>query len=375
MGDSRIDLDDYEIPFKGIVEQSLAGIYIIQDEKYYYVNETFAAICGLTPLEMIGTHFIKYAVSEEAESLQALYERRIRGELPEAHFTLTVQKPDSKLGSIEIHGKTILLHGRPAIVGVGVDVTERQRKFEELEESRARLRELMSALNTAREKERTWVAQELHDGIGGMLSALKFDITRLSWKFAELENDLADGKKIELGQQEIIPLVEAADQLLTLTQEAIHGIRKISEGLRPMALDHFGLLEAISLDLQRFQKRYGIQCYFRTRAKDLSINSHQEVGIYRIFQEAMTNIARHSRATEVRVHLIVDKKNVILDILDNGVGLSAPSNQTKSMGLLGMQERAQDLSGALEIRKSMSQGGTRILLRVPYLSKPSVQGP
>ncbi|SPA23838.1 Two-component system sensor kinase [Cupriavidus taiwanensis] len=357
MEEAESFLNDYEIPFKGIVEQSVAGIYILQDGRMQYVNETFAAMCNVPRSRMTGELLAKLAAPHQVDALLKQYEKRIRGERP-GPFVLHTRRPDGSRGYVEIHGNTVQYRGKPAIVGVGLDVTDRIQKQEELSRSRTQLRELMMRLNSVRERERSTVAQELHDVVGGMLTTIKFDISRLGRRLERQENgEVSPSTSVGTAK-------ETTQQLLELVQESIEAVRRIAEGLRPAALDHLGLQDALAQDLKQFEARYGVSCTFDCNRAPLPLSESRELGLYRIFQEAMTNIARHANASEVVVTLTWDDTAVALEILDNGVGISAPPAKGAHLGLLGMRERARDLNGIAEIGPDPARG-FRVLVRIP----------
>ncbi|MFM0210681.1 PAS domain S-box protein [Paraburkholderia sediminicola] len=347
MTDLNIDLDDYEVPFKGIVEQSIAGIYILQDGRFRYVNETFAHMCGLKREQLLGAKLSDVANPEQLAALMSEYARKIKGG-PSERFVIR-RTLSRRPGCFEIHGTRVIFHGRPAIVGVGIDITERERQRMELVEASKRLQELVTSANDVRENERNRVARELHDVIGGMLTALKFDLSRLSNGIETVNRSFTPGSEpASAGPPALAASAVTAAQALQLTQETIEAVRAISEGLRPGALDHLGLCDTLSLDLIRFERRYGIAVRFQTTGLAYRINRNTEIGIYRIFQEAMTNIARHAKATEVNVSLAWDADRVELAIADNGLGFESDAVGLEGhLGLLGMKERARELEGKL----------------------------
>lgn len=357
MDEAEAFLNDYEIPFKGIVEQSVAGIYILQDGRMQYVNETFAAMCNMPRSRMSGELIAKLAAPHQVEALMKQYDSRIQGERP-GPFVLHTRRPDGSRGYVEIHGNTVQYRGKPAIVGVSLDVTDRVRKQEELSRSRTQLRELMMRLNSVRERERATVAQELHDVVGGMLTTIKFDISRLGRRLERQES----------GEKPLSPpggsAREATRDLLELVQESIEAVRRIAEGLRPGALDHLGLQDALAQDLAQFETRYGVACTFECSRSPLPLSESGELGLYRIFQEAMTNIARHANASAVEVMLQWDASVIALDVVDNGVGMAASPPKGAHLGLLGMRERARDLHGSAEIGPGRA-GGVHVSVRIP----------
>lgn len=350
MDEPTIELDDYEVPFKGIVEQSIAGIYILQDGRFRYVNETFAHMCGLRRDQLVGARLGDVASPAQRAALLTQYERKINSRGPSERFIIRRTLP-SRPGSFEIHGTRVMFHGRPAIVGVGIDITEQEQQRTELVEAGRRLRELVSNANCVRENERNRVARELHDVVGGMLTALKFDLSRLARGIDAAQDRGALGA--------------TAAQALQLAQETIEAVRGISEGLRPGALDHLGLNDTLALEVSLFERRYGIAARFRSSGRAFKLDRDAEIGIYRIFQEAMTNVARHARATEVTVDLEWRTDGVTLEIADNGLGFGGDEQDLEGHhGLLGMQERARELNGMLLLGTGPKSGAS-IKLDIP----------
>ena len=226
-----------DVPFRGIVEQSLAGMYVIQDEVFHYVNATFAAMLGYTPEEMTGMHLRQAVMPKMQEETVANFHRRISGEVPSIRYTTIGRHRSGEPVHLEVHGSSVLYRGRPAVVGVGVNITEQLRQQEALRQSRERLRELAAYINTLREEQRSRIARELHDVVGGMLTSMKLDIQRINRRTddPELKAIVAD--------------------LLHLAQESIDTVRTISEDLRPGALDHLGLGAAMQAMLRQFSER------------------------------------------------------------------------------------------------------------------------
>ncbi len=334
-----------DIPYHAIVEQSLAGIYVLQDECFKYVNATFAGMLGYTQEEMTGMGLAQSVPADFVSEVFDLYRRRISGDLSQARFITHGRHKSGHVVLIEVHGIRIDYHGRPAVVGVGVDVTERVRRDEELRRSRAELRELASHINTMREEQRTKFARELHDVLGGMLTSIKMDVTRIARRATTAD------------------LAEIADGLLDLTQETIDMVRKISEDLRPSVLDNLGLEAAIERELQEFSRRFNIDCRLKAAELKPRPSTQEQTTIYRIFQEALTNVARHANAGQVEVRLYTGEDGYRnMEILDDGVGID-PAVDKGALGILGMTERALELGGTLEIARR-SAGGTGLHLRV-----------
>jgi PAS domain S-box-containing protein len=336
-----------DIPFHAIVEQSLVGIYVLQDECFQYVNATFAGMIGRTPEEMLGVHLNQFVVPEFLGEVMSLYNKRISGELPSVRFVTRLVHRHGGEVKIEVHGSRMFYRGRPAVVGVGIDVTERLKRDEELRQSRAQLQELAAHINTVREEQRAKFARELHDVLGGMLTSIKMDVTRIARRAQTPE------------------LAGITSDLLALTQETIDTVRKISDELRPSVLDHLGLAAAIERELTLFAARHNMESALDTDGMVLRLGRERSTAIYRILQEALTNIARHAAATRVTVHLGWGEQALRMEVIDNGRGIDVAVNRIGSLGILSMTERARELGGTLDIGPHAA-GGTRLSLMVPY---------
>ena len=335
-----------DIPFRGIVEQSLAGMYVIQDEVFQYVNVTFAAMLGYTPEEMIGMHLRQAVMPEMQEETVANFHRRVSGEVPSIRYTTIGRHRSGEPVFLEVHGSSVLYRGRPAVVGVGVNVTEQLRQQQALQQSRERLRELAAYINTMREEQRARIARELHDVVGGMLTSMKLDIQRINRRSndPELKVIVAD--------------------LLQLAQESIDTVRTISEDLRPGALDHLGLSAAMQAMLRQFSERTEVASQLLAEGFDVQLSQARATAAYRICQEALTNIARHAGATQVVVRLSSGEGWLTVEIEDNGRGLASLTPTGKSIGLVSMAERAREFGGNLASRPGAA-GGTCLILRMP----------
>ena len=335
-----------DIPFRGIVEQSLAGMYVIQDEVFQYVNATFAGMLGYTPDEMTGMHLRQAVMPEMQEETVANFHRRVSGEVPSIRYTTVGRHRSGEPVHLEVHGSSVLYRGRPAVVGVGVNVTEQLRQQEALRLSRERLRELAAYINTLREEQRSRIARELHDVVGGMLTSMKLDIQRINRRSddPELKAIVAD--------------------LLHLAQESIDTVRTISEDLRPGALDHLGLSAALQAMLRQFSERTEVASQLLADDFDAQLSQARATAAYRICQEALTNIARHAGATQVVVRLASGEGCLTVEIEDNGRGLASLAPTGKSIGLVSMAERAREFGGNLASRPGAA-GGTCLVLRLP----------
>jgi len=227
-----------------------------------------------------------------------------------------------------------------------LEILRKQRQ--QLEESESRLRELAEFLQTVREEERARIARELHDEMGQALTALRID---LGW----LRN-----KCLPLGT----PAVERVGSALGVVEHSIVSLRRISEDLRPAMLDSLGLAAAVEHHVEQFSQRTGIPCRLRMNREEFELEDRLATTVFRVVQETLTNVARHSGASEVSVQIDQAEDGIHLTMQDNGRGFSG-ANDKKTFGLLGMRERIAMLGGRLGIDSRPGQG-TRITAWLPH---------
>jgi len=258
-----------------------------------------------------------------------------------------------KSGATDYVLKTRLSRLMPAVNRALREAQQRsahRRAEEQLRESHEQLRALSVYLQSVREEERTRIAREVHDELGQALTGCKLD---LSWIAGRLPRE----------QKE---LIEKARALSAHIDSTIQMVRRIATELRPGILDHLGLAAALEWQANEFQTRTGIQCEVHSSLQDTELTPELNTTFFRIFQETLTNIIRHAGATQVTVELKQRNASLILEVRDNGRGISrAEINNTKSMGLLGMRERAALLGGEMRISRLAGAEGTRVTVSIP----------
>lgn len=232
---------------------------------------------------------------------------------------------------------------RIALAHSASGLTEESKRFS------ARLSALTEQLESVKEQERLVIAREIHDALGGNLTAVKMG---LSWLAHHLPPNHADLRE----------KTEYLDSVIDQTLDAAH---RISSNIRPEIID-FGIIPAIEWQLKRFTQNFTIPATFTSSHKKIQLDSDTSIAVFRIVQEALTNIARHARASNVIVRLKKDKDALQLDMVDDGIGpLPADSiDQKKSFGILGMTERATALGGTLSVLVAPG-GGTCVSLQFP----------
>lgn len=241
---------------------------------------------------------------------------------------------------VELHNKTEALTR---------EIEERKQVETQLRESEEMLRNLAIHLQSIREEEQTRIAREIHDELGQSLTGLKMD---LKW----LSDRLPPAQK---------PLMKKTESMFSLIDDTVHLVRKIASGLRPEVLDEAGLAAAISWQARDFQMRTGIRCKVVLPKENPELDPQRSTAVFRIFQEVLTNVARHAKATRVDVFMQVDNGTLTLEVSDNGVGV--PENvihSPKSLGLVGMRERVYLMGGEIDIT-GVDGKGTKVTVSAP----------
>ena len=230
--------------------------------------------------------------------------------------------------------------------GIMTNISASKEEQEASMRSRARLAELTEHIEQGKEQERARIAREIHDDLGGNLTAIKMALAMLS---ARLPDD----------QPALLEKANYLDDLVDRTIEAVH---RISLDLRPTMLD-LGIVAALKWQAREFEKQMGIACIFRCQEKEIVLDDDHATALFRIFQEALTNIAKHAHATRVTVQLRPQRAHLTLTICDNGRGIK-PSDRFKpqSFGLHSMSERAKVFGGTLAL-SSAPGGGTMLTIK------------
>ncbi|MBN2280060.1 MAG: PAS domain S-box protein [Candidatus Marinimicrobia bacterium] len=233
--------------------------------------------------------------------------------------------------------------------GLILDIDKRKEVENELESSRDQLRDLSIHLQTVREEERAFLAREIHDELGQALTALKMDLLWID-------------KRLPKENYEI---TEKTKSMVTLLDSTIQVVKKICSDLRPGLLDDLGLKAAIEWYTEEFIDRTGIICKLNIDFDELVIDKHLAISIFRIFQETLTNVARHSRASRVQADFQLKPQVLTMKIQDNGIGISEEQiHDPKSLGLLGLRERVYPWGGILQIQGARNKG-TIVFVEIP----------
>jgi two-component system sensor histidine kinase UhpB len=330
---------------EGIVMQDNRGIIT-------YTNDRFLDMIGYTEEEVIGkpiTRFLGGGLLKRREIQEAAKEDETRKvsevswKRKDGDMIFTILSPKN------IYDEKEKLKGR---VSVLTDITDRRQAEKELHRSRELLRSLSHHLQTAREEESKRIAREIHDELGQQLTVLKMDI---SWLSRRVDPEEEGAKKF----------LQKLDSMSDLVDKTIQTVQKITAELRPGLLDDLGLVPAIEWLAQEFENQTNIPCRIQLFCELVDIDPDCSTAIFRISQEALTNVARHAKATRVSISLKEENDSLVLKINDNGRGIEADDVfAPSSLGLMGMRERIRPFGGELKIT-GMPNKGTSLTVTLP----------
>lgn len=333
---------------RAIFELAPIAIWITDEERIVFANHACAALFGATDhAELVGRSIYALLRPESHRSVREKVAQALSSGSLVPAVTERIARLDGTVRDVEIAVAGLPDHGRTALQMVITDITERTRESRHLESSRRELRRLSSNLVNAREEERRRIARELHDELGQRLTALKMELA-----------SLAAPTSAGVAAERLAPLVDMVD-------ETVASVRRIATELRPLMLDDLGLNAAIEWLTRDSARRLGIEITLSLDDSDAPIGAAATIGLYRMVQEALTNIARHSQASQAHIQTRLTGAGLELTVQDNGVGFTDESmHREGSHGLMGLRERALMLGGELEVG-NLPGGGACITVRLP----------
>ena len=348
-------LRESEERFRRLFEGAPVGMAIADPETVILrANGAFCRMLGYDEAELLGRRTSDLTHPDDRDTTIAAVRAFMAGETP------TYRREKRYLAR---NGKTIWADAAASLVrgdlgeplyvmGVIQDITERKQADEQLRASQERLRQLAARVVEAREEERTRIARELHDELGQVLTGLNMRLESLA---ADCSGNRAS--RAEIGRH--------IARMSEIVRTSIGSVKRICAELRPSVLDHFGLAAAIKWQAQEFESGTGIKCAITQMPENLVFTPEQSTTVFRIFQEILTNVARHARASRTSVTLSTGPKWLTLSVRDNGVGLRKDKqDDPRALGLLGMRERASLLGGTIQF-KAVRGRGTNVTLRLP----------
>ena len=345
-----------ELDLQTILRTAHDGFVMADNQgRFLEVNASTCAMTGYSREEMLARS-IKDLAAGRPENEIAARLRHVR-EHDWAAFESRIRRKDGRMVDLEVSVNFLNQEGGRFFAFVR-DITERHHAAQQQHLAHERVRALASRLQSLREEERTRIAREIHDHLGQLLTALKLDLHALKRKVSGMS--APDLQAALTGK-----LKSARD----LTDEVVVSVQKIALELRPGSLDRLGLTAAVEAETQAFQERTGIRCTGFLPKELLPLSQDEATSVFRVFQEILTNIARHAHATEVTIRLEQQPDKLLLEVDDNGIGLRPGDIESpKSLGLLGMHERAAILCGGISFRPAPGRG-TRVTLQIPLQKK------
>ncbi|MEP7374433.1 MAG: PAS domain S-box protein [Chitinophagaceae bacterium] len=345
----EIELKASEQKYKLLFESNPLSMWMLglPDYKIIDVNEVTLQQYGYTKEEFLKLSVLDLRPKEDIERFNTSTNANFRG-IDHAGVWRHIKKTGAIL-YVDIVTHDILYKGQETRLVLANDVTEKYIAEEKLKESYESIRKLTGHLQNVREEERLHIAREIHDELGQLLTVLKMDVSWLN-------------KKIEPGNNFA---KEKLTEILSLIDTTVKTVRRIASELRPSLLDDLGLLAAMEWHLEEFERRSGISKELHLPEAEPQLPDSLKIGLFRIFQESLTNVARHSEAKRVVVSLIQEDKQLILTIKDNGTGFEEkPAAAKKTLGLLGMKERTMMMGGIYSI-SGVKGEGTIVTVIVP----------
>jgi signal transduction histidine kinase len=265
--------------------------------------------------------------------------------------SLSEEYHTSQVPVAELEARLVQLASQLLVANASLkrEIADRKRTEDEFRRSTDQLRELSARLQSVREEERTHIARVIHDELGQTLTGLKMDVAWLQ-------------RHLDRQQPALLEKTQAMSDLIDTT---IQTVRRISSELRPGILDDLGLVATIEWQIQEFQTRSGIQGKLISALEETTLDADGATAAFRIFQEILTNVARHAQATQVEVTLEESALFLTLQVRDNGRGITESEiHSPKSIGLLGMQERARLRAGEVQFQGTPGKG-TTVTVRLP----------
>jgi PAS domain S-box-containing protein len=344
--------------YHNLLNAAPVGIAVYSDGKFVFINPAGLKLLGAESDDQLLEKPINEIIHpEELEKSLDRFQRMIAGESGLYPSRDKYIRLDGKVIDVEVIASLLIYNDNPSVQVIVTDITDRKKAEREIFNSREQLRALNARLEKVQEEERIKLSRELHDNLGQNLTGLKMDV---AWLAKRIKGEITDEPQV---------IISKTESMLELIDDIIKNIRRVSAELRPNGLDYLGLIPTIEWQIEEYRKRTELQCEFTTNATNINFKPEINSSIFRIFQEAFTNIIRHSKATNVTINILEETDTLRLEISDNGIGINeALLSDDHSLGIIGMKERTLQFNGELNIEK-ISVGGTKLTLFIPKPGK------
>ena len=334
--------------FRSVLDVSPVAMWITDGEHVAFANRAAQELFGVPAGEqLVGRSVYQLLQPGSHDAMRAQISCTTASAATPPVVSGTIARLDGETREVEIAAVALPDHGRETVQMVITDVTQRQQLAREQARHRDELRQLSASVVEAREEERRRIARELHDELGQRLTALKMELSSLGRYAVERPDDARIANMLEM------------------VDDTVAALRRIAADLRPMMLDDLGLNAAIGWLARDAARHMAIEITLRLGEEDPPVADGAAIAIYRMVQEALTNVARHARATDVSIEMRQDGDELVLAVRDNGVGFPLSQQQEGGRyGLLGIRERAYMLGGRIEVDNPPGGGG-RLTVRLP----------
>lgn len=348
-----------EPALRAVLDLAPVAMWIVEHQRVAYANRAAAALFGVPdPGQLVGQPIQALLQDSAAAALAATLDQALQGGAT-VQVAATIKRPDGQLRHVEVATTALPDHGSSVLQMVIIDMTQQLAQAQEQALHRFELRRLAASVVEAREEERRRISRELHDELGQRLTALKLALA---------------GLRGDCSRSGASPPADADPRfadMLEMIDNTVAALRRIATDLRPLMLDDLGLYAAIEWLARDAARRMDIEVTLRLDAEDPpALAPGADIALYRMVQEALTNVGRHAKATDVRIGLQRDGDTLVLTVHDNGKGFPAQAMAHENRyGLLGIRERAFMLGGRLEVDNPPGGGG-RITVRLPLQARP-----
>jgi PAS domain S-box-containing protein len=345
-------MDASEVRYRHVVEMSPDIIWINRGDRIAFMNQAGLRLFGATSADQILGRTVIELFHPDSRSLvrQRIGQLRSSPHTRLPFIELRIIRLDGEVRDVEATAASFHDQGEIAILSMLRDITERKRAQAALIESHRDLRALAAALESIREEERKRVSRDLHDELGQLLSALAMDV-------AVLKRSAPSGGELQA----------LAEEMESRVDTIVAAVRRIAKDLRPLVLDTMGLVPALRVLASEISERQGLRCQLHSDLEELALPDQVATQIFRIVQEALSNVVKHACANTALVSIERSERKLVVRVEDDGRGMAA-EDRGRGCGLIGMRERARTLGGELAVA-STPGAGTIVELKLPIPEK------
>lgn len=354
LGYTSVELHKREETIRTILNNAFDAIITMDSEgKITRWNKRASSIFNWEAKEVIGKQLSEIIVPPIYQKAFKFGLKRFlatgQGDVLNQEIELTAIRRSGATFPVELSISATKSEGKYIFTGIARDITNRKKAEISIRKSQEQLRKLSNRLESIREEEKAHIAREIHDELGQSLTVLKLN---MSWI-----------KKRLLPDQ--MPIIEKVNEVIQAIEDAVVTVQRISTDLRPPVLDIMGICEALRWQVKEFYKRTGIECELKIEPESIDLDAERSIMFFRIFQETLTNVARHAEATFVQSVFKQYDNKWTLEVQDNGLGMDVYLvDDMKSLGLIGIRERVHVWGGDMKI-VSQTGKGLKITINIP----------